>query len=52
MDLHDVRALDWLIPEMTSPYLRIPDQAGHAFHGKLDSHSSANWTLIPRQVGQ
>lgn len=33
-------------------WMRIPDQAGHAFHGKLDSHSSANWTLIPRQVGQ
>jgi peptidoglycan/LPS O-acetylase OafA/YrhL len=32
--------------------MRIPDQTGHAFHGKLDSHSSANWTLIPRQTGQ
>jgi hypothetical protein len=28
--------------------LRIPEQTGHAFHGKLDSHSRANWTLIPR----
>ncbi|WP_218121099.1 hypothetical protein [Nitrosomonas mobilis] len=32
--------------------LRIPVQPGHAFHGKLDSHSRANWTLIPRQTGQ
>ena len=32
--------------------LRIPEQTGHAFHGKLDSHSRANWTLIPRQTGQ
>jgi len=32
--------------------LRIPVQTGHAFHGKLDSHSSRNWTLIPRQTGQ
>jgi hypothetical protein len=32
--------------------LRIPVQTGHAFHGKLDSHSRANWTLIPRQTGQ
>ena len=28
--------------------LRIPVQTGHAVHGKLDSHSRANWTLIPR----
>ena len=33
-------------------HLRIPVQTGHAFHGKLDSHSRANWTLIPRQTGQ
>jgi len=32
--------------------MRIPVQPGHAFHGKLDSHSRANWTLIPRQTGQ
>ena len=32
--------------------LRIPVQTGHTFHGKLDSHSRANWTLIPRQIGQ
>lgn len=32
--------------------LRIPEQTGHAFHGKLDSHSRANWTLIPGQTGQ
>lgn len=32
--------------------VRIPEQLGHAFHGKLDSDSSANWTLIPRQTGQ
>jgi len=32
--------------------VRIPVQTGHAFHGKLDSHSRANWTLIPRQTGQ
>lgn len=32
--------------------MRIPEQLGHAFHGKLDSDSSANWTLIPRQTGQ
>ena len=32
--------------------VRIPVQTGHTFHGKLDSHSRANWTLIPRQIGQ
>ena len=32
--------------------MRIPVQTGHTFHGKLDSHSRANWTLIPRQIGQ
>src|SRR4030065_1006595 len=32
--------------------MRIPDHNGHAFHGKLDSHSRASWTLIPRQTGQ
>jgi hypothetical protein len=25
--------------------VRIPFQTGHAFHGKLDSHSSRNWTV-------
>jgi len=33
-------------------WVRIPVQTGHAFHGKLDSHSRANWTLIPRQTGR
>jgi hypothetical protein len=33
-------------------FMRIPDQTGHAFHGKLDSHSRANWTVIPVQTGQ
>ena len=27
-------------------------QIGHSFHGKLDSDSTANWTVIPRQTGQ
>ena len=25
--------------------LRIPEQTGHAFHGKLDTDSTANWTV-------
>ena len=32
--------------------VRIPFQTGHGFHGKLDSHSTAKWTLIPAQTGQ
>jgi len=32
--------------------VRIPDQTGHAFHGKLDTDSTRNWTVIPRQSGQ
>jgi len=31
--------------------LRIPEQTGQPFHGKLDTDSTANWTLIPRQTG-
>jgi hypothetical protein len=31
--------------------LRIPRQSGHRFHGKLDTQSSANWTVIPAQTG-
>ena len=31
--------------------LRIPRQAGHRFHGKLDSDSTARWTPIPGQAG-
>jgi hypothetical protein len=32
--------------------MRIPLQTGHGFHGKVDSHSTAKWTLIPAQIGQ
>ena len=32
-------------PERSKADLRIPVQTGHAFHGKLDSHSRANWTV-------
>ena len=32
--------------------LRIPSQAGHGFHGNLDSDSNGSWTAIPRQAGQ
>ena len=32
--------------------MRIPRQPDHRFHGKLDSHSTAKWTLIPAQTGQ
>jgi len=31
--------------------MRIPRQAGHRFHGKLDSDSTASWTPIPGQAG-
>jgi hypothetical protein len=31
--------------------VRIPRQVGHRFHGKLDTQSSANWTVIPGQTG-
>ena len=33
-------------------WLRIPSQAGHGFHGNLDSDSNGSWTAIPRQAGQ
>ncbi|HYN78551.1 MAG TPA: hypothetical protein VES73_12255 [Lamprocystis sp. (in: g-proteobacteria)] len=33
------------------PSLRIPRLSGHRFHGKLDTQSSANWTVIPGQTG-
>jgi len=31
--------------------LRIPRLSGHRFHGKLDTQSAGNWTLIPGQPG-
>jgi hypothetical protein len=31
--------------------VRIPRLSGHRFHGKLDTQSSANWTVIPGQTG-
>ena len=31
--------------------LRIPREAGHRFHGKLDTVSTGNWTPIPREAG-
>jgi len=27
--------------------VRIPEQTGHLFHSKLNSHSRANWPPIP-----
>jgi len=33
------------------PVLRIPRLSGHRFHGKLDTQSAGNWTLIPGQPG-
>lgn len=32
--------------------VRISRQPDHRFHGKLDSHSTAKWTLISAQTGQ
>ena len=31
--------------------MRIPRLSGHRFHGKLDTQSAGNWTLIPGQPG-
>jgi len=31
--------------------MRIPRQTGHRFHRKLDTHSTANWTVSPAQTG-
>jgi hypothetical protein len=31
--------------------MRIPRQTGHRFHRKLDTHSTANWTVGPAQTG-
>jgi hypothetical protein len=33
-------------------FVRIPDQTGHRFRFKLDTHSGLNWTPIPVQTGQ
>jgi predicted transposase YbfD/YdcC len=35
----------------TPRWTPIPRQAGHRFHGKLDSDSTASWTPVPRQAG-
>src|SRR5471032_891658 len=31
--------------------VRFPRQTGHPFHAKLDTDSTANWTLVPAQTG-
>jgi len=38
-------------PRHNNGTLRIPRLSGHRFHGKLDTQSAGNWTLIPGQPG-
>ncbi len=45
----DVRKSEKILGEAL---VRIPDQTGHRFQFKLDTHSGLNWTPIPVQTGQ
>ena len=35
----------------TGSWTPIPREAGHRFHGKLDTDSTGSWTPIPREAG-
>lgn len=40
-----------IVPRSSANTLRFPRQTGHPFHGKLDTHSTPNWTSGPAQTG-
>ena len=51
-NLAELKPTKPLLPGETFISVRIPHQTGHRFHGKVDRHSTAKWTLIPAQTGQ
>lgn len=49
--IHLMRSMSARKGAISISMLRIPRQTGHRFHGKLDTHSTANWTVSPAQTG-